>query len=324
MANDQKVDVMSELMSHALGTAISSYPKVMALGHRMLGGEFLVGQVVVEEKIDGSQFSFGTRDGELLCRSKNVQIDLADPGMFAKAVATVREIQHRLVDGWIYRAEFLSKPKHNTLKYGRVPEYYLIGFDVETAPSNFLREAAKHIVFDEIGMEAVPLFWRGLGSDLTQDLIDKCLQEESILGGALVEGVVIKNYDQFTPDGKIAMAKVVSEAFKEKHATDWKQRNPSGKDVALLLANEYATEARWRKAAQHLAESGNLEGSPRDIGPLMKEAQQDLRSEEEDAIKDVLFKHFWPQIAKGATRGLPEWYKGELAQAVFAETGEED
>ena len=37
------------------------------------------------------------------------------------------------------------------------------------------------------------------------------------------------------------------------------------------MLDNYRTVARWEKAIQHLNESGRLENSPRDIGPLIKE-----------------------------------------------------
>jgi len=43
---------------------IHSYATVFQLGHKMIAGIFS-SPVVVEEKIDGSSFSFGLIDGEL-------------------------------------------------------------------------------------------------------------------------------------------------------------------------------------------------------------------------------------------------------------------
>jgi hypothetical protein len=48
---------------------ISSYSKVYNLGHRTIE-QLFDGIVVAQEKVDGSQFSFGLIDGELYCRSK--------------------------------------------------------------------------------------------------------------------------------------------------------------------------------------------------------------------------------------------------------------
>lgn len=59
-------------------TSWHSYPKVYALGHRALA-ELLLDEVLVEEKIDGSQFSFGRFGGDLKARSKGCQLNVDYP-----------------------------------------------------------------------------------------------------------------------------------------------------------------------------------------------------------------------------------------------------
>ena len=107
---------------------IHSYPSVYAIGHKAISNLF-VGPVVVEEKVDGSQFSMALLDGVLVCRSKGAQLVVDAPEkMFQRAVDVARSLQ--LTPGWVYRCEFLGKPKHNTLAYARIPERHLIVFDV--------------------------------------------------------------------------------------------------------------------------------------------------------------------------------------------------
>lgn len=294
---------------------VNSYPTVFQLGHSAVK-EIFSGSVNVEEKVDGSQFSFGVIDGELVCRSKGKQlINDAPEKMFTKAVESVRRMEFKLTPGWIYRGEYLEKPKHNTLNYSRVPHGNIIIFDVAIAPEEYLDYDHKKQEAARLGLEVVPLVFSGKVENF--EMFQSFLEQESILGGTKVEGVVIKNYSLFTMEKKIAIAKYVSEAFKEIHEGDWKQRNPTQKDIEALLIEQYKTPARWNKAIQHLRESGQLEGSPRDIGKLMKEIPADVAKECEDEIKEKLFKHFWPHISRGITSGLPEWYKAELAKSAF-------
>lgn len=78
---------------------INSYPQVYAVGHRVIKDLF-VGEVAVEEKIDGSQFSMGVVNGELCCRSKGKQIILDAPEkMFTKAIETATELKDELYPG---------------------------------------------------------------------------------------------------------------------------------------------------------------------------------------------------------------------------------
>jgi len=294
---------------------IHSYPSVYAIGHKAIEGIFN-GPVLLEEKVDGSQFSFGIVDGELMCRSKGKQLILDAPEkMFNKAVATVREIAPLLHPDWIYRAEYLEKPKHNTLAYDRVPEHNLIGFDICTGLEEYMGPDEKRAEFERIGLECVPLLYSGVVSDL--EMFNDFLQRVSVLGGCKIEGVVVKNYSLFTIEKKVAMGKYVSESFKEIHSGEWRAKKPTNADITDQLIDRYRTPARWQKAIQHLAENGLLDGSPRDIGPLMLEVPKDVQKECEDEIKQALFDHFWPKIRRGITAGAPEWYKQELAKRAF-------
>src|SRR4051812_39259011 len=113
-----------------MSNAVHSYPKIWSVGHAAIT-ELLLDDVVVEEKVDGSQFSFGIYGGELRCRSKNKDIILDNPEkMFAEAVNTVRELAPILRDGWTYRGEYLQGRGHNHLTYDRIPAKHICLFDI--------------------------------------------------------------------------------------------------------------------------------------------------------------------------------------------------
>ncbi len=297
---------------------IGGYSKVYAIGHHAIQG-LLETDVLVEEKIDGSQFSFANLDGELVCRShtKDIIID-APEKMFNKAITVCQELFPMLHPGWVYRAEYLQKPKHNTLTYDRVPEKNLVIYDIDTGLESYLDWEAKNVEAKRLGLEVVPMFFEG--RILSMDQLRSLLDTDSFLGGSKVEGVVVKRYGYFTVDGKTAMGKYVSEVFKEKHIKEWKKG--ATKDVVQNLILELKSEARWKKSVQHLKEAGQLDGSPKDIGPLIKAVSVDVREEEKQHIMDELFNHFWPQIRRAITGGLPEWYKEELAKKAFEEDQE--
>lgn len=294
---------------------IDSYPSIYNLGHRAVADLFS-GPVIIEEKVDGSQFSFGVYDGELACRSKGKQLVLDAPEkMFVKAVASAQERAHLLRPNWTYRCEYLSTPKHNTLAYDRVPVGHLMVFDICPAQETYLSPADKAAEAQRIGLECVPVFFEGVVSDL--QMLNALLGAQSVLGGAQIEGIVVKRYDLFTTDHRAMMGKYVSEAFKEQHTGDWRKRNPTRADAVEGLIAAYRTEARWRKAVQHLREDGKLTDSPKDIGALVREVPTDVLKEDAEAIKEALFRHFWPQIQRGILAGLPEWYKQQLAAQAF-------
>lgn len=296
-------------------TSWHSYPSIYALGHRGVANLF-DGDVVVEEKVDGSQFSFGVFDGELKCRSKGAVLNLVAPeGMFIKAVETAQRLAPSLVDGWTYRGEYLQKPKHNVLVYGRVPAQNIIIFDINTGHEEYLSYEAKEAEAARIGLETVPLLATDTITDMTT--FRALLETTSILGGQKIEGVVVKNYTQFGQDKKALMGKFVSEAFKEIHGAAWKEANPGRGDILQQLILSYRTPARWQKALQHLRERGEIEDSPRDIGKVIAEVGADIERECREEIAQALYKWAWPQVRRGAQAGVAEWYKDELLKRQF-------
>jgi hypothetical protein len=302
---------------------IRSYPKVYNLGHAAIR-DLLRDPVVVQEKVDGSQFSFMlTQEGELLARSKGQDIVIDNPEkMFGLAIEVVKELRPLLTPGFVYRGEYLKKEKHNALRYNRVPNKHIILFDVQTGDEEYAPPINVESEADRLGLESVPTPLAGM-IGLTLDDFKALLDTESVLGGQKIEGVVIKNYYRFGVDGKALMGKYVSEAFKEVHAKEWGAANPSRKDVVQRLIESYRTEPRWQKAVQHLRDRGDITDSPADIGPLMKEVGQDVLAECREEIKDRLFAYAWPQIQRGLTAGLPQWYKDRLMQQQFTHTTEE-
>lgn len=293
---------------------LASYPKVYNLGHANIR-DLLQDPVVIEEKVDGSQLSFGLIGGELLMRSKGAEIHPeAPPKMFAKGVEFVRGLD--LHPEWTYRGEYLQKPKHNALVYDRVPAGHIAIFDINDGLESYLSYEDKEAEAQRLGFECVPRILPGPGTLGPMEL-QTMLSQPSFLGGQLVEGVVIKNYARFGRDGKALMGKHVSEKFKEVHRKSWKLSNPGSKDVVALIADGLRTPARWQKAVQHLRDRGELTDSPKDIGPLMKEVSQDVLAECGDDIKERLFKWAWKSIGRTVTRGLPEWYKNLLMEKQF-------
>ena len=295
---------------------INSYPSIFTLGHRALA-ELFLDEVLVEEKVDGSQFSMMRKDGELFCRSKGADINVEFPEkMFAAAVEVAKTLD--LKDGWVYRGEYLQKPKHNALAYNRTPEKHIIIFDINPGLEEYLTTEEKEAEARRIGLECVPAFYRGRITD-PNTLLD-FLQTESVLGGQKIEGMVIKNYRRFGPDKKALMGKYVSEAFKEVHAATWGAANPNQRDILQQLILAYRTPARWSKVVMHLKEREELTDTPKDIGLLIKEVREDITKECAEEIKDKLYKQFIDGIMRGATGGLPEWYKEQLLKLQFEQT----
>jgi hypothetical protein len=303
-----------------MSTSWHSYGSIYNVGHTA-AAELFDGPVTVEEKIDGSQFSFGVFDGEVKCRSKGQQLVVDAPEkLFFRAVQEVVARKSILHDGWTYRAEYLVKPKHNTLAYARHPKDHLVIFDIATAEECYLSHAEKSAEAERIGLEIVPLLFEGIVSNAEE--LKAFLTRDSFLGDQKLEGVVIKNYAKFGPDKKVLMGKYVSEAFREAHKVAWKIGNPQSRDVVQTIILALRTDARWIKAIGHLRDAGTLLGTPADIGPLLKEVQADIAKECEEEIKRALYEWAKPQVMRGVTSGLPEFYKNRLLESAFEDSPE--
>lgn len=295
---------------------INSYGKIYNLGHAALKDLF-TSEVSVEEKIDGSQFSFGKKEGVLFCRSKNQNLNIEDPQtLFWEAVETAKELFPILKDGWTYRGEYLKKARHNVLAYDRIPNKHIIIFDIDTGNQSYLTPEDRKKESDRIGLECIPVMFYGMVTDVPQIL--KFMDSISCLGGQKIEGLVFKNHNKLDEQfHKILMGKHVSEEFKEVQAANWKVDNPKKGDIIESLVQTYKTPARWNKAIQHLKESGNLTDSPKDISFLIKEVIKDVHEECEAEIKEKLYQWAYKEISRKITRGLPEWYKNKLIEKQF-------
>ncbi len=289
------------------------YGKVWAIGHRNTKRLF-EGPVEIQEKVDGSQFSMGRYNGELVCKSRNAILHDPPQQMFAQAVETAQSLD--LIDGWTYRGEYLQKPNHNSLCYERIPEKHIIIFDIDKGHEDYANKHERYHECERLGLEAIPVLDNC--QITTTDSLLSYLDRISVLGGAKIEGIVVKNYaicDEH--DGHSLKGKFVSEQFKEIHGKEWKAKNPGGADIKRTIGETYQTDARWHKAIQHLKEAGTLTGSPKDIGNLIKAVQSDVLEECKEDIKEALFKWAWKDVSRMITYGLPEWYKRELMKEVL-------
>ncbi len=300
---------------------LSRYGKVFPLEHRATRG-LLDKPVIVQEKIDGSQVSWGvTANGDLLMRSKRVAIDPeSPPRMFRGPTATIRRLHEAglLVPGTTYRAEALERPRQNTIAYARIPCGHLVLFDMDMGVQDYASPEMLADTAARFRIECVPLLHSGFMSGL--DELNPLLERESVLGGARIEGVVVKRSPEhplFFEDGIAVRAKYVSAAFQEAHRLNPDWQRVKQKDLVRMLAESVSTEVRWEKVARTMLYDGSLEGSPRDIGKLIPAIRADIAEECLDDLKDRIWKHFAKRFYAACTRGLPEWYKQRLTEDAF-------
>lgn len=302
-----------------------SYPKVHHIGDPMLEG-ILDGDIEVEEKLDGSQFRIEIDiNGMFHFGSHRVEFPTFENNqMFQKGVENclkaLSTIMGKRRDTPIHIfAEFLGKKQQNTLTYDNIPKNNLAIFDIIKDQHWFTPKEKKRFA-DKYGFDVVPILWKGDGKELTPERINELVKTKSYLGGAIVEGIVIKNYNKFFDPNKYAfmegnflVGKYVRQEFHELnnkiHAVEHTTMDK--------IKERYISEARWKKAIQKLREEGKLQNNMKDLALIIPEVKNDVRKECESDIKEQLWNMYGRQVIGGSVKGLAEWYNKGLMENKF-------
>lgn len=292
---------------------VKAYPKFYSLGHR-LNSDILLGDVVVTEKIDGSQFDFMFDGEKLHYRSKNVLLsgDSSSIGghrQFSDAISHIEKVKDSMRAGVTYYCEFLNKPRHHTLEYERVPRNKLMLFAVGNM--GYIEKVSLSDYAKEIDIESVPVLYEGRIGDISE--IEHLLGSTSALGNAKIEGFVITNFlfptfMNNTLLSNVTTAKVVSDSFKEVHRTNWKKKCTKKGQIEEFFSG-FGTAARWRKAVNKLEEILGRKANKTDIFPILKEIYDDVVSEEKENISEFLFNMHKKELMKGCHVGFVDWFK---------------
>lgn len=284
------------------------------------------GDVVVMEKVDGSQFRIKLTPDGWDCGSKSVNgKDNIDKSMFDIAIKEAERIWNIYTSTeWVDKygamylyCEYLRHMKHNTLEYSRVPENHLYLFNVMVdCPGGFkpldprytgtLRDIAR--VFE---IDPPNILHTGKAS---VDLLDRLLETESYLGGCKVEGVVVYNYSRTYTNipqwiGFPLMGKYVRPEFTELNNENWSKIK---KPVVERVIEKYITPQRFEKVIAHLKEQGLIEGHMRDMKYIYDEFFADLYNEEECTLMFEIYNAVMSQVEHRAKKILTKWYTDRL------------
>jgi len=303
--------------------SLGAHPKIYTLGDRHIK-ELFDDEVIIQEKVDGSQFGFAKFNGDLYFRSKGkVLYDEDTTKSFAKIIVYLNSIEKQIPNNYVFYGEYLEKPRQNALTYGRTPNNHLVifaGKNIET--DEWLADHAElELVAASMGFETVPLLYKGMVADV--DTLKVLLETESFLGKEQIEGFVVKNYHKEYQFANLTIpflaGKYVREGFKERNSSN-QMKNFNNKSQLEELKEEFQTEARWEKAIQYIRDNGELTDTPKDIGPLLKRINEDLIEEQKEYIKGRLWTIYSKEIIRAATYGFPEHYKKQLMEKQFDDT----
>lgn len=222
---------------------IHSYPILYNLSRGEIKN-ILQEDVVVQEKIDGSHFSFKREGDNVIFRTRFQYLDIDKDGRvrnsdcqhFQLGVNSILAIRNDLPNGVTYRGEFLFDFQHNVLAYASVPNGNIILFDIDKGEQCYLPPSAVEAEAKRLGLDAVRTYYQGrLGNKDINSLIKDWLSRIPILGGAFIEGVVIKAYKKIESDGRVFMGKILSKRYLRKrdakkspspHITTWDAKTP--------------------------------------------------------------------------------------------------
>lgn len=300
---------------------VPSYPKILNLGAAYTE-DALLGQLVIQEKVDGSLFGFGVNDeGQLVIRSKSVDIDPeVGQDMFQKAIDYVKGLnlpERGLRDVYFY-CEYLQKPKHNVCAYTKTPSNHLVLFDVmidgrfyngEDIPTRLNQLAGWAM---DLGIDPIPVLGYG---KFDKDELPSFFGKDSYLGGSKIEGIVIKNYARnIMYNGHVypLYTKFVRPEYRELSQELWQP----GENKLEAYMETFHSENRWKKVMQHAKEAGQLTYTPKDIGNLLPLIYEDVLLEEAENIKKFLFDYYKGEFLNISKRGFPEWYKTQLLERL--------
>jgi hypothetical protein len=251
----------------------------------------------IQEKIDGSQLTFRVIDGKPVfrCRGKEINESVLE---FTKSTHMIKYRSNILNPNFTYHSESVTRPKHNILTYNRMPLYNCIIYDIyDNLENKFLWHDEMEQECNRIGFEFVPCLIVGTGPYVTivREMVKSGLM--SYLGG-IAEGVVIKFRVRTQQVGSY---KCVIDSFREDRLDEKKETGDYGQDGVLTknLGLCFATEARFKKAIQHLKEGGIIPT----VELLKNELDLDFDKDYEQTIKEILWAEFSYNIKKYARTG---------------------
>ena len=302
---------------------LSSYGKVRPFNDPDLEG-LLEEPCYIQEKIDGSQFSFTvTPENNLITRSRGAILNLQQPQkLFLPAICTVKALYeaNRLPTGLIFRGEAVSTPRHNKLDYQVVPPGNIVLYDVYDSQSNkelHNSEVAKWAKTFNLLYAPILKTYENPKIDLSIEILKNLVTSTTscINPSVSVEGVVIKRCNSTFMDktGEIGRAKYVSEDFQELQNT----KKSIAENQFTDLAPIFAPEPRKYKLIQRLKESGEWTGTMKDMAKMVPMLIEDVEQECMEELKNMVYLAVRKKVRQGIQTGLAQWYKEKLMEKAF-------
>jgi hypothetical protein len=264
----------------------SKYHKLRILGHLENKGILSDPEdtIIIEEKIDGANFRFMIKDGDIIFGSRTQQLEHNSGGNWKRCIEYIKDRfenkETKFCEGYIYYGECCVK---HTMSYNweEIPPF--LGFDILSLKTGrWLGFVKRTSMFTDAALKIVPFIKKIKAKDMEQ-LTDKDVPVSKYASPSSedqqAEGIVIKNYP------KQLMAKYVREKFKEQNRTAFGGGKKFAADDDSRIVAAFCTNARIDKALFKLIDDGHKLDMPL-MQYLPKAVTEDIY---EEHWKDICF-----------------------------------
>lgn len=265
-----------------------TYPKIHRLGKEETTGLLELGEVVIQEKIDGANTSIW-KDRTIKAGSRTRQLGKESFNGFVEYIKDHPEFKaffkkypkHRLFGEWLVR---------HTVSYNETAYHKWYLFDIMTEKDQFLAQSEVEKIAKEFGFNYPQVFYVGKA---TEEKIKEFVGKTNL--GEKGEGVVIKNELFVNSFGDCVYAKVVTEKFKEDNALTFGGNNKHSDSYwEMYVVNKYCTLARVQKIMNKLQPTINEKLDKQHTPRIVGTCYHDMITEEiwdiQDKVQEINFR----------------------------------
>lgn len=283
----------------------------------------LTSHIIIQEKVDGSQLTIIKQDGVLSFYNKNKQVS-PKRGPWLNVWLSLTGKEQMFEEGLSYHGEAFTNRQTNTVRYGRVPRYFWMLYEVVRPDNSILTPKEMNELVIGTGIETVAtLFDSSINFsinlyELVNLMMNKIEHGEitSSLGGC-PEGIVVKVINKKQGEEGSAQKisntryKFVRPEFAEMNS-EKKKKLPQVSDDEFIkeVGRIFDVDARKQKAMQHLKEQNRWLDDPiKNMQNMVDEMDNDLLKERAEEIKEMLLVRFWKEISTAARGDVMEFLK---------------
>ena len=279
---------------------VPKYPKIRRVGHEKTRGilDDPTDFVVIQEKVDGSNFRFWLEDGEIRFGSRRVDyVDEKNYEEWAKAIEYIKSKVNPedLREDFIYVGEFI---RPHTVQYDFDSAPPFVGFDILNRwTGDIIHYLISYAEFDSLGLPFINTYFVGEAGLITDVLIEELKKKKSAYGAEVQEGVVLKNYS------RNIFAKSVNPEFLEDFKKKFGDKVKPKMTAEAKVVERFITPARVKKIITQIYEDkGSV--SAEDIPQILRDTVNDMLEEEiltianEMRIQELNFKKLRKKASK--------------------------